>query len=299
MAAVTAVGQAWVGVCSAGVVSGRHGCETRCALISAVSGDRRSRRASAGWVRRRWRRRTAGPGVRAPGRSPRCGPGACRPSGPRGRGGQRRGGQGEGDDAGAAGCEVMAAPWCGERCRVHRRGTTIERHGCSPPTTRQQRPRPPGAAVGVVSGDAVRHPRSAGSARRRSTAGVRWRQVACGIGGARPAPEPAGERRRPAFALWGEDVPQSAVKTIQVYVARLRKALGDEPDRIVTTPAGYRLRVGDSELDAERFERRLADGRRAGRRRWRPGGVSTITRRCRATALREARPTPAAVENRP
>src|SRR3954452_17828908 len=67
---------------------------------------------------------------------------------------------------------------------------------------------------------------------------------------------------RLAVALWGEDVPPSAVKTVQVYVARLRKAL-DDPGVLVTTPAGYRLRVRAGELDAERFERQVADGRRA------------------------------------
>jgi predicted ATPase/DNA-binding SARP family transcriptional activator len=67
---------------------------------------------------------------------------------------------------------------------------------------------------------------------------------------------------RLAVALWGEDAPPSAVKTVQVYVARLRKAIGD-PDALVTTPAGYRLRVGPGELDAERFERLVADGREA------------------------------------
>jgi predicted ATPase/DNA-binding SARP family transcriptional activator len=67
---------------------------------------------------------------------------------------------------------------------------------------------------------------------------------------------------RLAVALWGDDVPPSAVKTVQVYVARLRKALGD-PDRLVTTPAGYCLRVRPGELDAERFERQVADGREA------------------------------------
>ena len=66
---------------------------------------------------------------------------------------------------------------------------------------------------------------------------------------------------RVAVALWGEDAPASAVKTVQVYVSRLRKALG-EPDRLVTTPAGYCLRVRPGELDAERFERHVADGRR-------------------------------------
>ena len=67
---------------------------------------------------------------------------------------------------------------------------------------------------------------------------------------------------RLALALWGEEVPPSAVKTIQVYVARLRKVLGD-PDALVTTPAGYRLRVRPDELDAERFERQVAAARQA------------------------------------
>jgi WD40 repeat protein/DNA-binding SARP family transcriptional activator len=67
---------------------------------------------------------------------------------------------------------------------------------------------------------------------------------------------------RLALALWGEDAPASAVKTVQVYVSRLRKALGDG-EALVTTPAGYCLRVGADELDAERFARLVEDGRRA------------------------------------
>src|SRR3954465_691731 len=90
---------------------------------------------------------------------------------------------------------------------------------------------------------------------------VNGRSVA--LGGARPravfavlalhANQPVSAERL-ALALWGEDVPLSAVKTVQVYVARLRKALED-PDALVTTPAGYRLRVRPGELDANRFER--------------------------------------------
>src|SRR3954447_25992697 len=67
---------------------------------------------------------------------------------------------------------------------------------------------------------------------------------------------------RVAVALWGEDTPPRAVKTVQVYVARLRKALGD-PEVLVTTPGGYYLRVRSGELDAERFERQVAAGRDA------------------------------------
>ena len=66
---------------------------------------------------------------------------------------------------------------------------------------------------------------------------------------------------RLALALWGEETPVGAVKTVQVHVSRLRKALGD-PAVLETTPAGYRLRVSDDELDVERFERHVAEGRR-------------------------------------
>src|SRR3954468_21974612 len=75
------------------------------------------------------------------------------------------------------------------------------------------------------------------------------------------ANEPVSAERL-AVALWGEDAPAGAVKTVQVHVSRLRKALGD-PDAVSTTPAGYRLRVRPGELDAERFARGVEAGRRA------------------------------------
>ena len=62
--------------------------------------------------------------------------------------------------------------------------------------------------------------------------------------------------------MWGQDAPPGAVKTVQVHVSRLRKALGD-PEALTTTPAGYRLRVRPGELDAERFAHGVAEGRRA------------------------------------
>jgi len=65
-----------------------------------------------------------------------------------------------------------------------------------------------------------------------------------------------------AHALWGDEVPASAVKTVQVYVSRLRKALADA-DVLTTTPAGYLLSVRADELDAEVFARLVEDGRRA------------------------------------
>jgi DNA-binding SARP family transcriptional activator len=59
--------------------------------------------------------------------------------------------------------------------------------------------------------------------------------------------------------LWGDEPPAQATKTLQVYVSQLRKALG--PDRLVTRPPGYMLRVEEGELDLERFERLAADAR--------------------------------------
>src|SRR5436190_2168812 len=67
---------------------------------------------------------------------------------------------------------------------------------------------------------------------------------------------------RLAQAVWGEDAPRSAVRTVQVYVSRLRSAIGDA-EVLMRTPLGYSLRVLPGELDAERFERLLDDGRRA------------------------------------
>jgi len=62
-------------------------------------------------------------------------------------------------------------------------------------------------------------------------------------------------------ALWGEDVPESAQKMVQIQVSQLRKAL-PEP-RLHTRLPGYELEVREGELDLARFERALADGRRA------------------------------------
>jgi WD40 repeat protein/DNA-binding SARP family transcriptional activator/ABC-type transport system involved in cytochrome c biogenesis ATPase subunit len=67
---------------------------------------------------------------------------------------------------------------------------------------------------------------------------------------------------RLALALWGEDAPAGATKTVQVHISRLRKAL-DDPEVIVTSAAGYCLRVGPGELDAAEFERLADDGRQA------------------------------------
>jgi len=66
---------------------------------------------------------------------------------------------------------------------------------------------------------------------------------------------------RLADELWGERPPKAAVKTIQVYVSRLRQLLGTQT--IVTSPPGYVLQLDPERLDLCRFERLAAAGRAA------------------------------------
>jgi eukaryotic-like serine/threonine-protein kinase len=59
-------------------------------------------------------------------------------------------------------------------------------------------------------------------------------------------------------ALWPEDPPETAAKTLRVYVSRLRKALGRE--RILTRAHGYVITVQPAELDVMQAERLLEQG---------------------------------------
>src|SRR5829696_7758970 len=61
--------------------------------------------------------------------------------------------------------------------------------------------------------------------------------------------------------LWGEQPPDTATKTVQVYVSRLRKELGQ--DVVITRGGGYVLDIEPGQLDAERFERLTLEGRYA------------------------------------
>jgi predicted ATPase/DNA-binding SARP family transcriptional activator len=66
--------------------------------------------------------------------------------------------------------------------------------------------------------------------------------------------------------LWGEHPPATAAKTVQVHISRLRKALaagsGNGSEGVVVTREhGYELRIDPECLDAQRFERLLAEGR--------------------------------------
>jgi DNA-binding SARP family transcriptional activator/Tfp pilus assembly protein PilF len=65
-------------------------------------------------------------------------------------------------------------------------------------------------------------------------------------------------------ALWGLDPPTSARASLQNYVRRLRKALGDgDHSRIRTQPRGYLISADASELDVARFEVLLRAARAA------------------------------------
>jgi DNA-binding SARP family transcriptional activator len=61
--------------------------------------------------------------------------------------------------------------------------------------------------------------------------------------------------------LWGECPPATARKALQVLISRLRQILG--AGVLETRSPGYLIRVQDGELDAQRFERLVAQGKQA------------------------------------
>jgi YVTN family beta-propeller protein len=77
--------------------------------------------------------------------------------------------------------------------------------------------------------------------------------------------------------LWSDGSPEAARKTLQVYVVRLRRALG--ADRIRTRDPGYVLELAADQLDINRFERLVREAHEL-----RAGGENARA----ATTLREA-----------
>ena len=61
--------------------------------------------------------------------------------------------------------------------------------------------------------------------------------------------------------LWGDQAPASVVKIVQGYVSNLRKVLGD--GLLLTRGHGYVLQIEPGQLDLDRFESLVAEGRRA------------------------------------
>jgi DNA-binding SARP family transcriptional activator/ABC-type transport system substrate-binding protein len=72
-------------------------------------------------------------------------------------------------------------------------------------------------------------------------------------------------RDRLVDGIWGDWPPATAAHTLETYISRLRKALhGDgHPERLRTRAPGYLLVVDDGELDLQRLEARIDQGRRA------------------------------------
>jgi DNA-binding SARP family transcriptional activator/predicted ATPase len=61
--------------------------------------------------------------------------------------------------------------------------------------------------------------------------------------------------------LWRDRAPRTAVKSLQVYISKLRHALGDGV--LVTRAGGYMLQTDLVEVDSDRFEGLVAEGREA------------------------------------
>ncbi len=70
--------------------------------------------------------------------------------------------------------------------------------------------------------------------------------------------------------MWGEEPPAHAEQTVHTYVSRLRKILeptppGRAPPQVlVTEPGGYRLTLGEDDVDVLRFEGLIRDGESSG-----------------------------------
>jgi DNA-binding SARP family transcriptional activator/ABC-type transport system substrate-binding protein len=65
--------------------------------------------------------------------------------------------------------------------------------------------------------------------------------------------------------LWGARPPPTAPHSLEVYVSRLRKTLHANGDHqwLLTRPGGYVLQLKREQLDVNRFERLVAEGRRS------------------------------------
>lgn len=65
--------------------------------------------------------------------------------------------------------------------------------------------------------------------------------------------------------LWGENVPRSALTTVQTYVYHARKMFADMPGGehvLITRPSGYAVQVPDDAIDVTRFEQLVRQARR-------------------------------------
>jgi DNA-binding SARP family transcriptional activator len=64
--------------------------------------------------------------------------------------------------------------------------------------------------------------------------------------------------------LWGDSPPARATNLVSIYVLRLRRFIGDTEGHVLVTRApGYKLRLGDDDLDAQQFGKLMSRGREA------------------------------------
>ena len=61
--------------------------------------------------------------------------------------------------------------------------------------------------------------------------------------------------------IWGDDLPDTPRKTVQVYIANLRSAIGGDRTPIHTEGGGYRLVIEEDDVDANRFARLVTEAR--------------------------------------
>ncbi|MBZ4018176.1 AfsR/SARP family transcriptional regulator [Streptomyces purpurogeneiscleroticus] len=67
-------------------------------------------------------------------------------------------------------------------------------------------------------------------------------------------------------AIWGDEPPHAALAALRTYASRLRKALGDDADALVSESGGYALRSGRPDaldLDLDRAEALAAEAEKA------------------------------------
>ena len=85
--------------------------------------------------------------------------------------------------------------------------------------------------------------------------------------------------------VWGPEPPKTAAASLQNYISRLRKAIGS--DLIVSQAPGYLLRVDPERFDLARFERLVAEARRAGEPRERAEKLRVALSLWRGPALED------------
>ncbi len=65
---------------------------------------------------------------------------------------------------------------------------------------------------------------------------------------------------RLAYDLWDGSPPEGAIRSLRVYLSRLRQALGNAGHIVITRPSGYLLQVDPDAIDAFRFDTLVARG---------------------------------------